>query len=133
MYILKREDGASFASCSIEHAIALAGFLEGLDVTGRYRPFNYEPKSLRTLVCLHCGLCGRNAFPGHDVCDVHGFDGITCPDYDIRSTLAYIFGAAAACCFDETADLDQLEELVEDGGWERPDRVVYEVIQRYRP
>lgn len=132
MYLLIREDGASFASCSVEHAISLAAFLEGLDVAYRYRPKRIEPKVARTYICLHCGLCGLNAFPEHEVCSVHGIDGVTCPAYDMTSTVAYVYGAAAAFSYDRTADLDALEDLVERGGWQQPDNVVYEMIQRYR-
>ena len=132
MFLLIRQDGASFASCSVEHAITLAGYLEGLDVAYRYRPKRINPKVPRTFICFHCGLCGLNPYPDHEACSVHGLDGITCPAYDMTATVAYVYGAAAARCFDDTADLDEIEELVERGGWAEPDRIVYEMIQRYR-
>ncbi len=133
MHLLMRDDGASFASCSVEHAIALAGFLEGLDVVYRYRPRRIEPKIDRTFICFHCGLCGRNCFPDHSVCDLHAIDGVDCPAFDMTTTVAYVYGAAAAASFDPTFDLDELEAVVESGAWSEPDTLVYELIQRYRP
>jgi hypothetical protein len=133
MWLLIREDGVSVASCSVEHAILLAGFLEGLDVAYRYRPRLITPRETRTFICFHCGLCGDNAFPGHEACSVHGADGIDCPQYDFTATIAYIYGAAAAKSYDSDADLAALEDVVEAGGWAQPDDVVYQMIQRYRP
>lgn len=133
MFILMREDGACFASCSPEHAILLAGTLAGLDVAYSYRPKRVKPRLNRTFICSHCGLCGSNCFPDHEVCDLHGFDGIDCPEHDWQATAAYIYGAAAATCYDPEADLDEIEQIVEAGAWAAPETLVYELIQRYRP
>ena len=133
MWILTREDGVFVASCSIEHAIRLAGCLEGLDIAYRYHPKHIEPRARQTFTCYHCGLCGRKAHPDHEVCSVHAIDGIDCPEQEWQATIAYIYGAAAAMSYDPDADLDALEDLVERGGWEQPDNIVYQMVQRYRP
>lgn len=133
MILLIREDGCGFASCSVEHAIEIAVFLEGLDVAYRYRPKRIEPRGDRMFICMHCGLCGTNCFPEHRPCNVHLVDGLSCPNEDWTSTVAFVYGAVAATSYDPSADLDKIERLVEDGAWRAPDALVYEIIQRYRP
>ena len=50
----------------------------------------------------------------------------------MTATVAYVYGAAAARCFNDTSGLDEIEELVERGGGAEPDRIVHGMIQRYR-
>lgn len=131
MYLLTRDDGACFASCSVEHAITLAGYLEGLDVAYRHWPVAISPDGPEPFACFHCGLCAALALPDRPVCNIHASDG-ACPTHDWTATVAYLYGAAAATAFNPRADLDAIERSVRDGEWQTPDLLVYDLIQQYR-
>jgi ferredoxin len=131
MHLLTRDDGACIASCSVEHAIMLAGYLEGLDVAYRYRPVTISPDGPVPFACFHCGLCATRALPEHPVCHMHTPEG-ACPTHVWTATVAYLYGASAATAYNPDADLDAIERIVRRGGWQAPDLLVYELIQRYR-
>ncbi len=133
MFLHVRNDGASFTSCSSAHAIELAGFLSGLDPAYRYRAKRIAYRGGEATVCFHCGMCGINCFPDVEVCSLHLIDGLSCPTYDWTATAAYVFGATAATTYFPSADLDEIEELVEYGAWTAPDALVYALTERYRP
>lgn len=132
MYILMREDGAGFGSCSPEHAIEMAGHLFGLDIAYRYRPLKREHRGRRQFICTHCGMCGVLSAPETGVCGLHRSDGTECPPFEWRSTVAFVYGASAAKAYDPDADLDEIERMVELGAWAQPDNLVYDLIMRYR-
>jgi hypothetical protein len=50
----------------------------------------------------------------------------------VCATVAYLYGASAATAYNPDADLDAIERIVRRGGWQAPDLLVYELIQRYR-